>query len=60
MYQTSSIKVNGLLLTISGTYSGYAPTSLGRGNTQIIEDNNEVVVDGYYGSVAIIQIVNMG
>lgn len=48
------------LLTISGTNSGYAPTSLGRGNTKIIEDNNEVVVDGYYGSVAIIQIVNIG
>lgn len=59
MYQTSSIKVNGILLTISGTNSGYAPTSLGRGNTKIIEDNNEVVVDGYYSSVAIIQIVNM-
>ena len=60
MYQTSSIKVNGLLLTISGANSGYAPITLGRGNTKIIEDNNEAVVDGYYGSVAIIQIVNMG
>lgn len=35
------------------------PTSLGR-EAQNHRRHNEVVVDGYYSSVAIIQTVNMG
>ena len=57
---TSNIKVNAAHLT-SRTNSGKAPhthTPLGRGNTQIIKNNN-VVVDDYYSSVAVIPIVNM-